>query len=75
MPLQVRELSCDHLLHAPQPRRARLGDGAPHNPAAGGDVVTPIDPRALHMFDFAASGQEVVNAGAYQVFVSFDYAY
>lgn len=45
------------------------------NPAAGGAVVTPIDPRALHMFDFEAAGQEVVNAGAYQVFVSFDYAY
>lgn len=46
------------------------------NPAAGGPVVGPLDPRALHMFDFEAAGQEVTNIGVnYTVFVSFDYAY
>lgn len=46
-----------------------------NGPAAGIAVINPLDPRALFMFGFTATGQEVRNLGPYTIFVSFDFAY
>lgn len=35
----------------------------------------PRDPRALFMFGFDATGQEIVNLSTFTVYVSFDYVY
>jgi len=45
------------------------------NPAAGGPVLSPLDPRALFMFGFLSTSQEIVNTGTTPLHVSFDFAY
>ena len=43
-------------------------------PAPG--PTMPLDPRALHMFGFESTGQEIRNLStSAQIFVSFDYSY
>ncbi|HET9063665.1 MAG TPA: hypothetical protein VFO62_10290 [Candidatus Binatia bacterium] len=38
-------------------------------------ITNPLDPRALCMFGFDATAQEIQNLSGYTVYVSFDYAY